>query len=369
MDPRLGNAPAAPARRAWVPAVVLLALAAQGCGKKGNPLPPEPRGPLAPRGVMARQIGSRVEVSLQLTNPRGPKPSQQPVRAELMRVDFVPGVTPPAGPEVFRRRGDLVDVREGDPLDAGALLRMLDGLEGLPEGGVGRILRYAVRAIDRRGRPSPWVVAPDLVPLASAAAPLGLAGTATADGIRLVWQPPPGVAEDTGYNLYRWERSAAGAVAPVNTSPVTATEYLDGEVEIGKSYRYLVRAALAPGRPFREGESSAVVDVVAEDRFAPGVPGGLVAVQEGMAVRLFWDPSPERDLEGYLVYRRVEDGAWRSIVAAPLGASLHLDPDVAAGQHLAYRVTAVDRADPPNESEPSEMVEVDVGSEPAGERP
>ena len=42
---------------------------------------------------------------------------------------------------------------------------------------------------------------------------------------------------------------------------------------------------------------------------------------------------------------------------------------VAPGQHLSYRVTARDRAEPPNESEPSDTVEMDVVREPGRDGP
>ena len=44
--------------------MVLLAVivAGSGCGKKGRPLPPLPRGPLPPSGVAARQLGDAIQV-------------------------------------------------------------------------------------------------------------------------------------------------------------------------------------------------------------------------------------------------------------------------------------------------------------------
>ena len=41
-----------------------------------------------------------------------------------------------------------------------------------------------------------------------------------------------------------------------------------------------------------------------------------------------------------------------------------LDTDVATGQRLSYRVTAVDLASPPNESAPSASVQQEVVAEP-----
>jgi len=90
----------------------------------------------------------------------------------------------------------------------------------------------------------------------------------------------------------------------------------------------------------------------------------LVTVQEGLAVRLFWDPNRERDLAGYRVYRRLEDDDWQLISPDTASNPLFLDNEIEIGQGLAYRVTAVDRADPPNESKPSEEKLLVVLAEP-----
>ena len=87
-------------------------------------------------------------------------------------------------------------------------------------------------------------------------------------------------------------------------------------------------------------------------------------VLEGTAVRLFWDPNRERDLSGYRVFRQLDDGEWMRIGADPVEQPLYLDPDVGVGQRLRYRVTAIDRASPVNESVASDEVVVELGEEP-----
>jgi hypothetical protein len=44
----------------------------------------------------------------------------------------------------------------------------------------------------------------------------------------------------------------------------------------------------------------------------------------------------------------------------------YLDEDVGVGEILSYRVTAIDKADPPNESPLSESVELELLAEPTG---
>jgi hypothetical protein len=266
-------------------------------------------------------------------------------RVELIRVVYDSEAPPPPTPDAFRRRGERVRVEHADPFTPGAVLAMRDPtVEALDRKGVSQTLRYAVRVLDRRGRPSSWVAAPDLVLLAAAHPPVELMAEPTAAGVRLVWS---GAAE-SGYNLYR--STADGAQMLLNDLPIRAQEYLDEDARIGQLYTYRVRALLAEGRPRRESADSAAAIVTAVDRFPPQPPQGLVAVQEGNNVRLFWDPSPERDVTGYRVFRSLDGADFVRIGPDPLERPLYLDTAVRSGQRVRYRVTAVDGAVPPNES-------------------
>ena len=224
--------------------------------------------------------------------------------------------------------------------------------------GLSQTLRYAVRVLDRRGRPSAWVAAPDLVMLVAADPPVGLTAEPTGAGVRLVWS---GAAE-SGYNLYR--SIADGASVALNEVPIRAEEFLDEDARIGEVYTYRVRALLADGRPRRESADSDAAIVTAVDEFAPQPPQGLVAVQEGAGVRLFWDPSPERDVAGYRVYRSLDGAAFVAIGPDLLEHPLYLDTVVRAGQRVRYRVTAVDSAAPPNESGHAETPSLTLIDEP-----
>jgi hypothetical protein len=341
----------------------VLLLAATGCGKKGPPVPPEPRGPLPPSGVAARQIGSRVEVGFLIPGPRGSRDSQQPSSAELIRVDYAPGGAPPADPDAFRRRGDYVGAVDVPPLYGPRLVIRDTGIAALPDAGLGRTLRYGVRVRDQRGRASPLVVTADLVPEADQPAVRSLRAEPTGDGIRLVWTPP-GDGGEYLYNVYRAPGDLPWPWDPQNTTPLAQTEWLDTGVAMGESYRYVVRVVLAVGRPHRESAGSDPFRVTAVDLFPPEAPVGFLAVQEGSAVRLFWNPSKERDHGGYRLYRSHDGSSWERIGPDPVAEPLYLDADVRAGEQLFYRVTAIDRASPPNESEPSDPTRVEVRVEP-----
>ncbi len=359
----------APSRRRHVALPIaagfLAALAAASCGKKGPPRPPAPRGPLSPGAVEARQIGDDVRVLFTLSQPRGQKPSQVASQAELLRVDCPADPAPPPDPDAFRRRGKVVGTIDVNGVAAGTRLDFEDlGIGGLSLGGAGRILRYGVRIRDRKGRLSPLVVAADLAPVPAPPAPEGLSAEVTADGVRLSWRAPVGEGP-FHFNVYRSLAGDGAPERPRQPEPIAGTEFLDSDVEPGKSYSYVIRTVAVAGMPFRESATSPQVTIVAEDRFAPARPAGLVAVQEGNAVRLFWHPGSEKDLSGYRVYRREDEGIWERVGSDPIDRPLYLDTDVRAGRRLSYRVTAVDRATPPNESDRSEPAEIDVALEPA----
>jgi len=349
--------------------LVLLVLLTTACGKEGGPKPPLPRGPLPPRAVSARQLGDVIQVGITVPDPRGEKPGQQLASAELVRVTYPPGIDPPPDPDTFRRRGDVVArTPPGGALPSGERVNLEDRtISSVEDSGLGWTLRYAVRVRDARNRSSMLAVAVDLVPLAVTPPPRDLTGDPTAGGVRLAWKPP----EDEGsftYNVYRTGLGDLWPDQPLNTEPLAVTEYLDGDVEVGWRYAYIVRVVLAPGPPYREGEPGTPFEVVAEDRFAPQPPSGLVVVQEGPAVRLFWDPNPERDLAGYRVWRMVEGEDWARVGPDLVERNSYLDEEPVERKLLSYRVHSVDRADPPNESEYSDVVALEMLEEPVEPR-
>jgi hypothetical protein len=212
------------------------------------------------------------------------------------------------------------------------------------------------------------VVAPSLVFIAPLDPPSDLRAEATADGVRLVWQPSKS-ERTSGYNLYRTIEGQPRPSTPVNRGPIQSPEYLDTETTPGATYVYFVRAAVSGESPFRESQSSNPLTILAQDRFPPVAPTGLVVVQEAATARLFWNPGPEKDLAGFRLYRREGTGDWARVGPDPVSESSYVDTTVSAGQRLEYRVAAVDKAG--NEGPPSEPVTLVVAGEPPspGEQP
>jgi hypothetical protein len=344
--------------------MLMWAASVLACGKVGPLQPPAPRGPLPPAAVEARQVGDRVEVALTVPQARGHDPSQAVQRTEILRVAYPSGRTPPLEPDALRVRGDVVASVESDHAKPGDRIVIADpSLGRLADAGIGWTLRYGVRLRDRRGRPSALVVVKDLTTVPAVAAPRALTGQASGDGVRLAWEAPDGAPTAT-YNVYRGPADGKLSERPLNVQPLSSRDELDAAAEPGKTYRYVVRAVAAEGPPYRESDSSNVVIVDASDRFAPAPPSGLVAVQEGSSVRLLWNPGVETDLEGYRIYRKLGDGEFARIGGEIVRQPSFLDPGVAPGSLATYRVTALDRAVPPNESDPSAEVQLHVVADP-----
>ena len=107
-------------------AALVSLLAVAGCGEKGPPRPPEPRGPFPPDRVNARQVGPGAFIGFVVPVARGDKAGQQPVRVELIRVSYSPDVEPTLDANSFRRRGEVVNTLDGDPLKSGTTMTISD---------------------------------------------------------------------------------------------------------------------------------------------------------------------------------------------------------------------------------------------------
>ena len=110
------------------------------------------------------------------------------------------------------------------------------------------------------------------------------------------------------------------------------------------------------------GGGTITVDDIAflGDEFAPKAPTGFSAVQDGQQVKLAWQANPEPDVVGYKIYRSLDGGAtFQSLTTLLTVGTAFSDPATTAGTRL-YRVTAVDNAQPSNESAPSGSATVNV---------
>jgi len=116
----------------------------------------------------------------------------------------------------------------------------------------------------------------------------------------------------------------------------------------------------------RAGGGTIYIDDIAflNDDFKPSAPQGLSRTVSGNSITLTWDANPEPDIVGYRIYRS-DDGGATFIPLNPLLVvpATYMDVNPPGRRHI-YRITAVDNAQPANESVPSDTVSVTINSAP-----
>jgi hypothetical protein len=133
---------------------------------------------------------------------------------------------------------------------------------------------------------------------------------------------------------------------------------LDSTVVYGETYEYRAQriARIAVGGFTLElaGEISAPTRIEVQDVFPPSVPSGLAAVATAASsatptslaspasIDLSWLPVADRNLAGYIVYRREGDSPWQRISPAQpvIGPAFH-DAQVQTGHTYRYAVTSI----------------------------
>lgn len=332
-----------------------------GCGKQGNPQPPLRAVPATTKDLKARQQGPRI--LLDFTYPKTTAvgttlaglsgievyESLQPAPRE--------GAPPPLEARLFTASAQLRQTLAAGDVGASTYgdrliiaLPLPDPLED-----PARARYYGVRTVGVDGDRSELSNLTALVPRKPPEAPDDVSAMARADGVLIEWTPVPGVL---GYGIYRRGAQERAYGAPLQLLPgADQRSWLDTTARFGQSYIYAVTAVIQ-ANPIIESAITSEHEVRYTDRFAPAVPGDLVALTEPGRVRLVWRASEAADFAGYHVYRREEGGEFRRVTEQPLPTPEYVDTGVAAGQTYGYRVTAVDQAG--NESAPSSEVRAAV---------
>lgn len=165
--------------------------------------------------------------------------------------------------------------------------------------------------------------------------------------------PSPFATQSLTVTLETPGRLAEIEIDRLDVVPAGQTTLLDESVPDGR-HTYRVAALDRYGAPGPEATFEADVG----DAEAPAAPTGLVAAPDGRDVDLTWNPSPEPDVEHYVVAR---DGA--DIGTSP--SAEYRDPDLPNGTYT-YTVRAVDTAgNESDESLPAEAT-IDVAPQPPG---
>jgi len=212
----------------------------------------------------------------------------------------------------------------------------------------GRRYSYSVSAYNADGFEGPGVETGPIDYLQPPGKVAGLTATPGDTEISLSWEAVPGAS---GYRVYRPAEEDSPLETPLVRTPVKETAYTDTGLTNNLTYHYAVSALAGEGPPLTEGPPSDVVSATPVDTTPPATPTGLMAVQGDGFVLLSWEPVFDLDLKGYYVYREAEGSKDKvRLTDEPVRYITYRDDTVEAGKVYTYFVSAVDNAEPPNES-------------------
>ena len=393
------------ARTAAASALIVVIMAV-GCGKKGPPLPPLVRLPVAPPNITADRRGDTVDVAFTVpdTNTDRTRP------ANIERVD-VYAITAPSNvtDEQLLKRGtkigsvavkspkdpnEVVDEDEQDEevepavgkgLDQGVVAHVEESLtpqmfrqadlgadarasrRATSDGDVARPLigpaltmparTYVAVGVSTRGKKGPLskrVTAPLLEPPPP---PSDLRMSYTETEVKLSWTPVAAVATQADDLLpsrpfgvpapsigYNvYDVSTPAAPVKVNKDPLPDPSASDPRIVFGEKRCYAVRTVASAASAVVESAAAPEVCDTLKDTFPPAAPKGLRSVAGVGSISLIWDPNGEGDLGGYLVYRGMAGAELAQITPQAIAETSFAD-NVQAGVHYVYAVRAVDKA-------------------------
>jgi len=180
--------------------------------------------------------------------------------------------------------------------------------------------------------------------------------------IMLSWQPVTTLIDGSTVDqkvFYQVSRSDGGKEFRTLGEPISVTQYSDIDVVNGKTYFYKVQSLMMLGKDRISGGVSEIVEASPIDMTPPDVPTGVRATATTAGNRVYWDRPDDMSVAGHRVYRRVVgQGAAEQIGEVGMPSSIFLDEAVPENATVYYSVTAIDGAEPANESKASTEVTV-----------
>jgi hypothetical protein len=337
---------------------LVAALLGLACGKKGPPLPPLVRLPLAPADFSAVRRGS--VVSIQFAVPAGNTDGSTP--ADLARVDVyaLTGASTVTPDEILKRGvrvgsvlvnpppdpdasdADRSSPPVGDPkgLDQGAIARLTETFAADPNSDPSFVRSYIGIGFNQRGRRGDFSMRALVPIMGPPRTPSQPEVTWNESEIFVAWpavEEPPDA--QPSYHVY----SGGQVESRLTQSPISETRFVDRRIEWGSERCYRVRTVRVVDTLTVESEPSPATCVTPVDTFPPAPPKGLNTIASEGAVNLIWDPNGEKDLAGYIVLRAVApDSELVPITSAPIVETTFRD-SVRAGSRITYGVRAVDK--------------------------
>lgn len=341
---------------------VALAMLVSGCALESSPLPPSLHIPKPVQNLTATRAGS--SVTLKWTMPK--RTTDKVLLKGKHRVEICRLRTPAANakspnqPQPCQLAGNVT-------LHSGAAAKFVDHLPAALEAGPPRPLTYAVRVYGPYQRNAGYSNRA-MVVAGSAPPPVGDVTTQVRpDGIVLRWTPQAPAPHmemrmvrtlvapkhQTKPNPQQGAAPVQRQVLKVSLARHDAGQALDRNATLNHTYQYVLQRVIKltlNGKTAQlAGAASPAVIVHAKDVFAPSPPQGLAAVPDSQSasIDLSWEPSPQANVAGYIVYRRkaAQPGPWRRISPAHqlLTAPAWQDSTAQPGISYEYAVTAVNK--------------------------
>jgi len=200
------------------------------------------------------------------------------------------------------------------------------------------------------------------IPLAPFSPPRGLHAQLDVRGVYLIWEnegemPPSSMQFD--YRIYRREKGSPHAVsipylrAILHTREGERWTGVDTTFKWEKTYLYSVRPVTRvysqSGKLISEieGDETAAIEITTHDIFPPAIPERLLAVVTQFRgknfVDLLWAPNVEKDIAGYNVYRREENGEAARINSSPVTILSLQDLNALPAHTYFYSISAIDK--------------------------
>jgi len=277
------------------------------------------------------QTGQSVRLSFQVT--------EEDVTAVDIYKQCTPGTDWPKDIEAFRRV-ELTSLTKGAQQPGTYVFQ--DTVERTS-------CRYAIRLVNDSKRASDFSNTVSTAALPVPAPPQNLKAVVEKVRIILTWDPP-------ATDMFGGTPVQVSGYLVNGQYKTTAPRFEDPEFKFGQEKRYTVQAIGQEQTPLALSVPSQALAVLPEDKFGPEAPANLAALSTAGKVQLVWEPSPDADVKGYIVYRGSDPENVQRLAEAPTNS--FTDQSIAVGSTYHYTVSGVDAAG--NEGPKSEPVQVVV---------
>lgn len=161
---------------------------------------------------------------------------------------------------------------------------------------------------------------------------------------------------EVSYQVFRSEGGKEFAPLGQLTS---ATRFVDTDVLNGKTYFYKVQSMMLYGEHPISGGVTEIASAESLDKTPPDSPAGVRATRTQGSIKVYWDRPDDPSVKAHRVYRRFGNQAEPELIGeVAMPSSIYIDQAVSEDQKVFYSVTAIDTADPANESAPSQEAAV-----------